>query len=146
MPYFVVIEEQGSQWDDKRSMRDQKGWTEHAVFMDALAEEHFVILGGPLHYSKHRAMLILNAPTQRGGSPKETSRRPLDAHRSTSHARNLSLGTSPRQANLRSENRECVLCIRQPRQIRSRPESRSGHNIPRSQSWTEENRASSKPN
>ena len=61
MPYFVVINEQGPQWDDKRSTRDKKGWNEHAVFMDALAEEHFVILGGPLHYSKHRAMLIVNA-------------------------------------------------------------------------------------
>src|SRR2546426_4687908 len=61
MPYFVVINEQGPAWDDKRSMRDQKGWTEHAVFMDVLADEHFVILGGPLKYSKHRAMLILNA-------------------------------------------------------------------------------------
>jgi hypothetical protein len=61
MAYFVVINEQGPAWDDKRSMRDQKGWTEHAVFMDVLADEHFVILGGPLKYSKHRAMLILNA-------------------------------------------------------------------------------------
>ena len=59
-----MIEEQGPQWDDKRSMRDQKGWTEHAVFMDALADEHFAILGGPLKYSKHRAMLILNAPNE----------------------------------------------------------------------------------
>jgi hypothetical protein len=45
-------------------MWEQKGWNEHAVFMDALAEEHFVILGGPLHYSKHRALLILNAPNE----------------------------------------------------------------------------------
>jgi hypothetical protein len=64
MPYFVVIQEQGPQWDNKRVMRDQKGWDEHAVFMDALAEEHFVMLGGPLHYSKHRAMLIVNAPNE----------------------------------------------------------------------------------
>jgi uncharacterized protein YciI len=64
MPYFVVIQEQGPHWDNKRVMRDQKGWNEHAVFMDALAEEHFVILGGPLHYSKHRAMLIVNAPNE----------------------------------------------------------------------------------
>ncbi len=61
MPYFVVINEQGSAWDEKRSMRDQKGWDEHAVFMDALEDERFVILGGPLKYSKHRAILILNA-------------------------------------------------------------------------------------
>jgi hypothetical protein len=61
MPFFVVINEEGPQWDDKRVMRDQKGWDEHAVFMDVLAEEQFVILGGPLHYSKHTAMLIVNA-------------------------------------------------------------------------------------
>jgi len=59
-----VIEEQGSAWDDKRSMRDQTGWDEHVVFMDALADEHFVILGGPLKYSRHRAMLILDAPNE----------------------------------------------------------------------------------
>ena len=64
MPYFVVIEEQGPAWDEKRSMRDQKGWAEHAVFMDTLADEHFVVLGGPLRYSKHRAMLVLNAPNE----------------------------------------------------------------------------------
>jgi hypothetical protein len=46
-------------------MRDQKGWPEHAVFMDALADERFVILGGPLgNYRKHRAMLILDAPNE----------------------------------------------------------------------------------
>ena len=64
-PYFVVIEEAGPGWDEKRSMRDQKGWPEHAVFVDALADERFVILGGPLgNYRKHRAMLILDAPNE----------------------------------------------------------------------------------
>jgi hypothetical protein len=64
-PYFVVIEEAGPRWDEKRSMRDQKGWPEHAVFVDALADERFVILGGPLgNYRKHRAMLILDAPNE----------------------------------------------------------------------------------
>ncbi len=64
MPYFVVINEAGPSWDDKRPMREQKGWDEHAVFMDALTDERFVILGGPLKYSRHRAMLILNAPNE----------------------------------------------------------------------------------
>jgi uncharacterized protein YciI len=46
-------------------MRDQKGWPEHAAFVDALADERFVILGGPLgNYRKHRAMLILDAPNE----------------------------------------------------------------------------------
>ena len=56
MGHFAVINEQGPAWDDKLSMRDQKGWTEHAAFMDALEAERLVILGGPLrNYSKHRA-------------------------------------------------------------------------------------------
>ncbi len=60
-----MINEAGPQWDDNRSMRDQKGWPEHAVFVDALADERFVILGGPLgNYRKHRAMLILDAPNE----------------------------------------------------------------------------------
>jgi len=60
-----VIEEQGPQWDDKCSMRDQKGWTEHAVFIDALVNERFVVLGGPLgNYSKHRALLIISAANE----------------------------------------------------------------------------------
>jgi hypothetical protein len=65
IPYFVVINEAGPQWDDKRSMRDQKDWPEHAVFMDTLADERFVILGGPLgNYRRHRAMLIFDAPNE----------------------------------------------------------------------------------
>ena len=61
MALFVVINEQGPGWDQKHAMREQKGWTDHARFMDTLEAEHFVILGGPLKYSKHRAMLIINA-------------------------------------------------------------------------------------
>ena len=64
MPYFVVINEAGPAWDDKCPMREQKGWDEHAVFMDALADEHFVILGGPLKYSRHRALLICATPNE----------------------------------------------------------------------------------
>jgi len=29
-------------------MREQEKWAEHAAFMDALADDGFVILGGPL--------------------------------------------------------------------------------------------------
>ena len=61
MAYFVVINEQGPGWDQQRVMREQKGWTDHAKFMDALEAEHFVVLGGPLRHSKHRAMLVVNA-------------------------------------------------------------------------------------
>jgi uncharacterized protein YciI len=62
MPFFVVINEQGPHWENKRPMREQKGWSEHAAFMDALENERFVVLGGPLgNYSKHRALLVVKA-------------------------------------------------------------------------------------
>ena len=65
MPFFVVINEQGPAWDGRRPMREQKGWTEHAAFMDALEGERFVVLGGPLgNYPKHRALLIVKAPSE----------------------------------------------------------------------------------
>jgi uncharacterized protein YciI len=64
MAFFVVINEQGPGWDQKQVMREQKGWTDHAKYMDALEAEHFVVLGGPLKYSKHRAMLVVNASNE----------------------------------------------------------------------------------
>jgi uncharacterized protein YciI len=64
LAFFVVINEQGPGWDQKQVMREQKGWTDHAKYMDALEAEHFVVLGGPLKYSKHRAMLIVNASNE----------------------------------------------------------------------------------
>lgn len=61
MPFFVVINEQGPGWENGVPMRSQKGWDDHASFMDALETERFVVLGGPLRYRTHRAMLIANA-------------------------------------------------------------------------------------
>jgi len=59
---FALINEQGPAWDSKLPMRDQKGWKEHAVFMDALADEKFIVLGGPLKKgSRHRTLLIFDA-------------------------------------------------------------------------------------
>jgi uncharacterized protein YciI len=65
MPPFVVISEQGPAWENNRGMRDQKGWEEHRVFMNALESERFIVLGGPLrNYSKHRALLVCNAASE----------------------------------------------------------------------------------
>ncbi len=65
MPHFIVIEEQGPNWESGRAMRDQKGWEEHAAFMNALEAERFVILGGPLRdQSKHKALLVVSVPDE----------------------------------------------------------------------------------
>ena len=46
--YFVVENMVGPAWDHTRPRRDQKGWDEHAAFMDALVDEGVIVLGGPL--------------------------------------------------------------------------------------------------
>ena len=46
--YFLVTHAKGPAWDHARGRREQRGWDEHAAFMDALAEEGVVLLGGPV--------------------------------------------------------------------------------------------------
>jgi hypothetical protein len=46
--YYTVIRQTGARWDPSRGLREQAGWDEHAAFMDALAAEGFVVLGGPI--------------------------------------------------------------------------------------------------
>jgi uncharacterized protein YciI len=64
--HFAVIRRRGANWDDSRPMREQAGWPEHAAFMDALAEEGFVVLAGPLGdgTTLHRALLIFDADSE----------------------------------------------------------------------------------
>ena len=45
---FVVRRERGGPWDWSRGMREQDGFDDHARFMDALVDEGFIVLGGPL--------------------------------------------------------------------------------------------------
>ncbi len=46
--FFAVTRAQGDGWDDSLPLREQAQWDEHAVFMDELVEDGFVVLGGPL--------------------------------------------------------------------------------------------------
>jgi hypothetical protein len=45
---YAVTVEHGPEWDDSRGLREQDGWDEHAAFMDALVDEGFIVLGGPI--------------------------------------------------------------------------------------------------
>ena len=67
--YFVVIRKPGRAWDGTRSLREQDGWEAHAEFMDKLAEEGFIVLGGPLG-DDDRALHVVDA-----GSPGEIEAR-----------------------------------------------------------------------
>ncbi|NJO36016.1 MAG: hypothetical protein HC869_26030 [Rhodospirillales bacterium] len=45
---FAVTRIRGAAWDQTLPMEAQACWREHADFMNALHEDGFVILGGPL--------------------------------------------------------------------------------------------------
>ena len=68
MPFFVVITEQGPTWAPSVDMRQQDEWAGHASFMNALVDEGFVVLGGPIDTGdRHRARLIVKAESQLRG-------------------------------------------------------------------------------
>jgi hypothetical protein len=65
MALFAVINEEGPSWDSARPMREQKGWAEHATFMNGLVDDRVVALGGPIRKGpRHRALLIVRAPNE----------------------------------------------------------------------------------
>jgi phage tail tape-measure protein len=47
MARFVVTRAPGRAWNRDKATREQAGWQPHAAFMDALADERFVVGGGP---------------------------------------------------------------------------------------------------
>ena len=59
------------QTGDSRRISDLEMWTEHAAFMDALAYDAFVVLGGPVGNGA-RILLIIDAENE------ETVRSRLD--------------------------------------------------------------------
>lgn len=61
--YFAVIERQGSGWHPSRPRREQDKWDEHAAFMDALVDDGFVVLGGPLG-DGDEVLLIVRADSE----------------------------------------------------------------------------------
>jgi hypothetical protein len=60
MAVFAVTHVYGPNWDLTRPRREQDAWDEHAAFMDALVEDGFVLLGGPIGDGE-RVMLVVEA-------------------------------------------------------------------------------------
>jgi uncharacterized protein YciI len=46
--FLVVLRRSGPRWDQSRPIEEQSDWPAHAAFMDALVEQGFIVLGGPL--------------------------------------------------------------------------------------------------
>ncbi len=57
---FLVISLAGSSRDVSKGTREQLFWDEHGDFIDALVEEGFILLGGPL-VDEGGAMIIVRA-------------------------------------------------------------------------------------
>jgi uncharacterized protein len=62
--YYAVTRERGENWDARLSMRQQAKWDEHAAFMDALVDDGFVVLGGPLGDGEKIFLLIIDAESE----------------------------------------------------------------------------------
>lgn len=60
---FVVIRSRGPAWQPDVPMREQPAWDAHAVFMNGLASEGVVVLGGPLGDGE-RTLLIVEAASE----------------------------------------------------------------------------------
>jgi uncharacterized protein len=64
MGFFTVVREAGPGWEAGKAILEQPGAADHAAFMNALAAEGFVVLGGPLAGSEDeqlRVLLVVNA-------------------------------------------------------------------------------------
>jgi uncharacterized protein YciI len=57
---FVVLRSRGPAWDESKPLEAQSDWAAHAAFMDALFEQRFAALVGPLEGTRD-ALLILRA-------------------------------------------------------------------------------------
>jgi uncharacterized protein YciI len=64
---FAVTRAAGPAWTEGQGITEQPAVNEHAAFMNALAEQEFVLFGGPLAGSEHgrvRVLLIVNAESE----------------------------------------------------------------------------------
>ena len=55
---FAVIRSHGDDWDNSRPLERQPGWPAHVVFMNALAAEGFVLIGGPLDGTDDTLLIV----------------------------------------------------------------------------------------
>jgi uncharacterized protein YciI len=64
--YFAVIREAGPAWT-AGGITEQPALGDHSAFMNTLADEDFVLFGGPLAGTEHgrlRALLIIDAESE----------------------------------------------------------------------------------
>ena len=55
---FAVFNTRGPNWDDAKPMEEQVDWRAHADFMNGLAAEGFVLLGGPFKGTRDVLLIV----------------------------------------------------------------------------------------
>jgi uncharacterized protein YciI len=60
---YIVMSSAGPQRDLARGARDQAYWTEHGVFIDALVDAGFIMMGGPL-VDEGGALMVVRAESE----------------------------------------------------------------------------------
>lgn len=60
---YLVRVERGGPWDWSKDMREQEQWTAHAQFMNALVDDGFILLGGPVE-GGHDAFHVVDAASE----------------------------------------------------------------------------------
>jgi uncharacterized protein YciI len=63
MGRFAVMREAGPGWDSTKPLREQEAWEEHAAFMNALDDEGFIVIGGPVGGGP-RTLLMVEAASE----------------------------------------------------------------------------------
>jgi uncharacterized protein YciI len=63
MSRFAVMREAGPAWDSTKSLREQEAWGDHAAFMNALDDEGFIVIGGPVGGGP-RTLLMVEAASE----------------------------------------------------------------------------------
>ena len=63
MLFHVIVTRSGPEWDRSKPLEEQSGWVEHAAFMDALVDDGFIVLGGPLA-DEHRTVHAVQAESE----------------------------------------------------------------------------------
>jgi uncharacterized protein YciI len=84
MSYYTVTRNAGPAWTDGKGAFEQPGASDHAAFMNALADEGLILFAGPLAGTEHgriRVLLIADAPSEAdihrrlAGDPWEVTQR-----------------------------------------------------------------------
>lgn len=56
---FFILRTRGANWNRHGALEEQDGWAEHADFMNGLAREGFIVLGGPLEGTPNVLLLAM---------------------------------------------------------------------------------------